>query len=117
MKLSKQQITALADSIHKDISSRISENNKQINSKNDKIITKLLSQAKYKELSKFATKFNRLGEVKNYVLEETNTKLTDKPISVNYNLKYDIQNEIILRTIECDNLKELIDSVTNKFIK
>lgn len=134
MKLNKQQLDALTNKIYIELQT-------EINKKKSTLSEKLI-KATSKEINLLNKKLNLLNTLQNEILEMkvnlgkkakiiTNYNNSNfytfynefnKRVTVNPNLKelnyinfQSIKNEIILNTIECKNLDDIIKTVKDKF--
>jgi hypothetical protein len=139
LKLNKQQIEALASKIYKKIADPIIEHNKKITSHEHlyplikkeflqykdvfKLIEKriivgfeiringsnyYINSPTIEEEIKIVLDENRFNNLRNYIIK----LFKKKEISVTKN---EIINDIILETIECDSLDQLIETITAKY--
>ena len=120
MKLSNQQITALASRVYNDINSKRNKANAEILNKNNKITSKLLSTAARNILEdyfKITSPQYTQSSINSYIDSYIKNKYRDKllPLQSNVISQKNIENEIIIETIECENLDELITKITKKF--
>lgn len=128
MKLNNTQINALASKLYKEII----EERKSLSVTKDNFLRELSQSelADYKEFMKFLEKptFKKMDdflkgfyshksseEVKSIIINKfinnINSKRKFKSIS-----EIDIRNAIILKTIECDNLEDIISKIKKEFI-
>ena len=105
MKLTNQQIEALASKIYSDFYSKAK---KEYDNANDILIKKFEKTKEYQAL-------NLLSDVMGHRLiadKSVIAKMYNTPSMKKVPDSYAIKNEIILSTIDCDNLDELIEKVT-----
>lgn len=125
MKLSNKQIEALANKIISELKAPYLKHIKDIENSSEYI--NFISENKdCKELSKIASKYSTDStdsyySVAGFIKSAQNLIKTeyfkDKFLEVPRFNHSDIENEITLATIECDNLDSLIESIKFKFAK
>jgi len=129
MKLNNQQVSALADKIHADISLKISAENKEL--KNDIAKYGIWARANKKYIEALAniqqnTKIlESLGErcyhsryfAEMNIPDKLKNKFTET-LKLNYPPQIGtIKADIILETIECENLDSIITKLVDKYTK
>ena len=124
MKLSNKQIVALTDKIISELEAPYRKYNKDIENSSEYI--NFISENKdckelFKIASKYSTNSNSCCSVMGYIKTAQNLIKTeyfkDKFLKYPRFSHSNIENEITLATIECDNLDSLIESIKSKFAK
>jgi hypothetical protein len=125
MKLNKEQIKALANKILAEIKEQVNLKNEKITNlkenrkKIDKIMSTFEPAFELQESNIINISFYNYKDEKIYAytkeslrekLEKGELDLIQMPSS------FDIENAIILNTIECDNLDQLIERIKNEYI-
>ena len=134
MKLTTQQINALASKIYNEIKEEVNNYNESL--KSEEAFNKWkIKNPKYKQLlekavtvCKAVTDCNIEGYTVDYNLSNI-ASWTEKDINIelkdifeatldlkDYPVSDILKNEIILSTIECDNLDDLINNIKKKYI-
>ena len=125
MKLNKEQIKALANKILAEIKQEIIlKNEKIINLKEnrkkiDKIMSTFEPAFELQESNIINISFYNYKDEKIYAYtkESLREKLEKRELDlIQMPSSFDIENAIILNTIECDNLDELIERIKNEYI-
>lgn len=122
MKLSNKQVEVLANKIISELKAPYLKRIKDIENSSE-YINFISENEDCKELSKIASKYSTGSyySVDGFIKSAQNLIKTeyfkDKFLEVPRLNPLDIENEIILATIECDNLDSLIESIKFKFAK
>ena len=125
MKLNKEQIKALANKILAEIKEQVNLKNEKITNlkENRKKIDKIMSifepafELQEKEIINISCYNYKDEKVYASTKESLREKLERKELDlISLPVLYQIENSIILNTIECDNLDELIERIKNEFI-
>ena len=111
IKLNKDQVNAIASKITKEYNEEVAKKNKEYN---EKVLDKFNKSKEGKLFNAFKETFGEnaissYNQLKNY--PELNPF---KPINTYSN---NITNDVILKTIDCENLDELISSIKKDLIK
>lgn len=109
MKINKQQITALARKISEDLNQEIKTKNALIEESALKLFYKTKEGKAVLMLQKYfkdAYNFQDNSMLNLLKVKKKNTITT-----------YNIESDIILETIECDNLEQIIEKIKNKYNK
>ena len=133
MKLTKQQIDALAFKIHNEIRSEVIKYNDTLQTeekfikwrKSNKDIEEILTDAiiacsnmvhnpQYKPISNYH--FEAIAKYDLEDIEDKMKRIFGKSIALkNYPTETMLKNDIILSTIECDNLDDIIETIKKKY--
>lgn len=125
MKLNKEQIKALANKILAEIKEQVNLKNEKITNlkENRKKIDKIMSifepAFELQESNIINISFYNYKDEKIYAYtkESLREKLEKRELDlIQMPSSFDIENAIILNTIECDNLDELIERIKNEYI-
>ena len=131
MKLNNQQVSALADKIYKQVSDKINKENKQLDKladfnkwkKENKPIVDALTEAvnsckQYVKLANITYSYNDFLRVSEVSIEkELKSKFKEGVEYRKYPDQYSIKQDIILETIECENLDSIITKLVDKYTK
>lgn len=120
MKLDKQQIQALAEKISREINDSIANLNKEIKVKHRSLVEKKLSLKENKSLGEYFTQisgsYERNGIV-GYIVKKYQSDFDKLPVEDTRKVSQDqIRTEIILETIESDDLKEIVAKIKAKYV-
>jgi len=115
MKLSKNQIIALAQKITKELNTDIENHNKNVREKKDKLFKQILKKEPlFLEFINTDVYGNHSAKI---FLEKKFKEEFDKfPVIISIN-QSNIENELIILSIEHVKLDELIEHIKNKFTK
>lgn len=121
MKLSNQQVTALAEKIYKELSDSSREYNSEVQKKRNEWIKKKLSLKENKSLREFYEYLNG-SYYKSSLIDYLQTKYKEEynklPIECPRQFsQYDVKNDIIIETINCENMEKLISKIKDKYLK
>ena len=125
MKLNKEQIKALANKILAEIKEQVNLKNEKITNlkENRKKIDKIMStfepafELQEKEIINISCYNYKDEKVYASTKESLREKLERKELDlISLPVLYQIENSIILNTIECDNLDQLIERIKNEYI-
>lgn len=124
MKLSNKQIEALANKIISELEAPYLKYNKDIENSSEYInFTSENKDCKelFKIASKYSTDYDSCYSVVGFIKSAQSLIKTeyfkDKFLKIPRLNLSDVENEITLATIECDNLDSLIESIKSKFTK
>lgn len=125
MKLNKEQIKALANKILAEIKEQVNLKNEKITNlkENKKKIDKIMSvfepafELEKKEIINISSFRYKNENIYASTEERLRKKLEEKELDlISLPMLHQIENSIILNTIECDNLNELIERIKNEYI-
>ena len=123
MKLSGQQIQALAEKISKELSDDIAKKNKEIKAQKEAWYLKKLSLKENKSLKEYYDSKNNASpyyrnDIRSFLEEKYQKEAINLPQEVSDRISSnDIRTDIILETIECENIQEIIDKIKAKYQK
>jgi hypothetical protein len=125
MKLNKEQIKALANKILAEIKEQVNLKNEKITNlkENKKKIDKIMSvfepafELEKKEIINISSFRYKNENIYASTEERLRKKLEEKELDlISLPMLHQIENSIILNTIECDNLDQLIERIKNEYI-
>ena len=114
MKLSNQQINALSGEICKELSLKVAAHNGKINAAKEKIVNSLLKKHPIlQELIEFYPHYK--NTIENFFKRKYESQFASLEESKTNVLNGVVHNQIVISTIECEGLDDLIKSVKAKF--
>jgi hypothetical protein len=125
MKLNKEQIKALANKILAEIKEQVNLKNEKITNlkENKKKIDKIMSvfepafELEKKEIINISSFRYKNENIYASTEERLRKKLEEKELDlISLPMLHQIENSIILNTIECDNLDQLITNIKNQYV-
>jgi hypothetical protein len=125
MKLNKEQIKALANKILAEIKEQVNLKNEKITNlkENKKKIDKIMSvfepafELEKKEIINISSFRYKNENIYASTEERLRKKLEEKELDlISLPMLHQIENSIILNTIECDNLDQLIERIKNEYV-
>lgn len=121
MKLSGQQIQALAEKISKELSNDISKRNQEIKNQKEAWYLKKLSLKENKGLKEFYENHKnsyQRNDIRCFLEDKYPTEAANLPIELGNRISTnDIRTDIVLETIECENIDEIIKKIKSKYQK
>jgi hypothetical protein len=105
MKLNREQINALSQQIAGDINKKVTEYNQKIR---DKALKDFLKTPEGKAATYLYSKYPNIYNINPVSLCKVNGLRVNVASSI-------IANDIIIQTIECDNLQQIIDKIKSKY--
>jgi hypothetical protein len=115
-RLTKMQVKALASRIIEEIKQPIRDHNNKI--KESKAYIQFSERKDMQKIVNLSMKYKMEGDngkIWRYIEELRSTYFADKLIKIPYLSFFEIENDIIVSTIECDNLDSLIESIKQKY--
>lgn len=120
--LNRDQIKALSEKISNEIREEITKYNRKLEEKISKILKKKLNLKENKTLLEYNNYCVKNDYIDNRVKQYLQKKYEDEIIkfgkekSYIYNLQHLIKLDLIIETIECENLNELIEKIKIKYL-
>lgn len=115
MKISKQQISALASKLTSEIED---SNTKKEKEEWKKCLEKFKKTKEYSYIDHINKFYNEIAKTTHTMIAEGSILVMSgykSSIKYDYNLRQRIENDILISTIECDNLDEIINKIKEKY--